>query len=135
MYIPWRRSILQTEILVIIKYIFIHIWFLVCCVALVLLHFVIIYFDAGIKTSFHRLWSSSSFSASGFLLLHNNSVPNRTLKQKFRYIEMHTRRIAQLLYRWQFRSMVRSMMGLCFSNLECWVNMVPKPNSLLSISF
>ena len=32
------RSILQTGILVIIIYIFIHIWFLVCCVALVLLH-------------------------------------------------------------------------------------------------
>ena len=31
-------SVLQTEILVIIIYIFIHIWFLVCCMALVLLH-------------------------------------------------------------------------------------------------
>ena len=41
--LPWRRSVWQTEILVIFIYIFIHIWFLVCCVALVLLHFVIIY--------------------------------------------------------------------------------------------
>ena len=32
-----------------INYIFIHIWFLVCCVALFLLHFVIVYFDARIK--------------------------------------------------------------------------------------
>ena len=39
--LPWWRSVLQTEILVIIIYVFIHIWFLVCCVALVLLHFVI----------------------------------------------------------------------------------------------
>ena len=41
-------------ILVIFIYIFIHICFLVCCVALVLLHFAIIYFDALIKISFHR---------------------------------------------------------------------------------
>ena len=38
--LPWRRSVWQTDILVIFLYIFIHIWFLVCCVALVLLHFV-----------------------------------------------------------------------------------------------
>ena len=44
--------------------------FLVCCVALFLLHSVIKYFDARIKLSFHRPWSSSSFSASGLLLRH-----------------------------------------------------------------
>ena len=53
-----------------VKYIFIHIWFLVCCVAFVLLPSVITYFDARIKISFHRPWSSSSFSASGSLLQH-----------------------------------------------------------------
>ena len=68
--LPWRRSVWQTEILVIFIYILIHIWYLVCCVALVLLHSVITCFDACIKTLFYRPWSSSSFSASGFLLLH-----------------------------------------------------------------
>ena len=68
--LPWWRSVSQIEILVLIYYIFIHIWFLGCYVALVLLHFVIAYMDARIKISFHWPWSSSSISASGFLLLH-----------------------------------------------------------------
>ena len=38
----YKVFIIYTEILVIFIYIFIHIWFLVCCVALVLLHFVFI---------------------------------------------------------------------------------------------
>ena len=36
-------SVLRMETLVLIKYIFIHIWFLVCCVGLVLLHSVILF--------------------------------------------------------------------------------------------
>ena len=68
--LPWRRSVWQTEILVIFIYIYIYIWFLVCCVAFVLFNSVITYFDARIKISFHRPSSSSSFSTSGFLLLY-----------------------------------------------------------------
>ena len=41
-----------------------------CCVALVLLHFFIAYFDARIKISFHRPWSSSSICVSGLPLRH-----------------------------------------------------------------
>ena len=37
-----------------IKYNYMHIWFLVCCVALFLLCFVIINFDARIKRWFYR---------------------------------------------------------------------------------
>ena len=37
-----------------INYTYIHIWFLVCCVALFLLHFVITYFDAHIKLWLYR---------------------------------------------------------------------------------
>ena len=40
MILPWRRSVWQTKILVIFIYIFIHIWFLVSCVVLILLHFI-----------------------------------------------------------------------------------------------
>ena len=86
--LPWRRFVLQTEMLLIIMYIFIHIWFLVCCVALVLLHSVITYFDARIKISFHRPWSGSIFSASGFLLLHIICFSFPFLQEKFIYISI-----------------------------------------------
>ena len=39
--LPWRRSASRIEIVVLINCIYIHIWLLVCCVGLVLLHFVI----------------------------------------------------------------------------------------------
>ena len=62
------------EILVLINYINIHIWFLVCCVAWVLLHFVIIYFDARIKTSFIDLDPAAVLVAVAFFFYMLNSI-------------------------------------------------------------
>ena len=51
-----------------IKYIFINIWFLVCYVALVLLHFVVVYLDASIKFCFIDLDPAAVFMPVDYFL-------------------------------------------------------------------